>query len=95
MDRSAAVLKRPACPATPPMRRAVQSWTTPRIIFMSGPSHGQPNSVQGSVGAMRGRSDAGGRNVVSFMPSGSKMRVRANSLSGIPLTRRTMSPRRR
>ena len=28
-----------------------------------------------SVGAMRGSSDAGGRNIVSFMPSGSKIRV--------------------
>ena len=42
---------------------------------MLGPSHGQPNGVHVSVGAMRGRSDAGGRNIVSFMPSGSKIRV--------------------
>ena len=37
MARSAAVLNRPACPATPPMRRAVGSCTTPRNIAMSGP----------------------------------------------------------
>jgi hypothetical protein len=77
------------------MRLAVQSCTTPRIIFASGPSQGQPNSVHGSVGAMRGCSDGGGRNIVSFMPSGSKIRVRAKSFSGIPLTRRTMSPSRK
>jgi hypothetical protein len=93
--RSAAVLNNPAWPATPPMRRAVQSCTTPRIIFALGPSHGQPNSVHGSVGAIRGCSDAGGRNIVSFIPSGSKMCVRANSSSGMPLTRRTISPRRK
>ena len=40
--RSAAVLNRPAWPATPPIRRAVGSWTMPRSIDMSGPWHGQP-----------------------------------------------------
>ena len=52
--RSAAVLNTPACPATPPMRRAVGSCTTPRSIVMPGPSHGQPKAVHGCVGAMRG-----------------------------------------
>ena len=58
-ERSAAVLKSPACPATPPMRRAVGSCTTPRSIGGSGPSHGQPSGVHFSVGAMRGRNDRG------------------------------------
>ena len=40
---------------------------------MSGPSHGQPNGVQLSVGAIRGSSDAGGLNIVSFIPSGVKI----------------------
>ena len=35
--------------------------------------HGHASARTRSVGAMRGRSDAGGRNIVSFMPSGSKM----------------------
>jgi hypothetical protein len=34
--------------------------------------------MQLSVGAMRPRSDAAGRNVVSFMPSGSKISCFAN-----------------
>ena len=93
--RSAAVLKRPACPATPPIRRAVGSWTVPRSIDMSGPWQGQPSGVQLSVGAIRRRTAAGGRNIVSFMPSGAKMRSCANRSSGAPLTRRTMSPSRK
>ena len=56
---SAAVLNRPACPATPPIRRAVGSWTVPRSICMSAPSHGHPYAVHLWVGAMRARSDAG------------------------------------
>ena len=36
------------------------------------------SGVQLSVGAMRGRSAAGGRNVVSFIPSGSKIARCAN-----------------
>ena len=95
METSAAVLNSPACPATPAMRRAVGSCTTPRSIFRSGPSHGHPYGVQFSVGAMRGCSAAGGLNPVSFIPSGLKIRSRANSSSGLPLTRRTMSPRRK
>ena len=65
--RSLAVLKRPACPATPPMRRAVGSCTTPR-------------SVAGCVGAMRPWSARGGLNVVSRMPSGWKTRSRTNDV---------------
>ena len=62
----------------------------PRSIFTSGPSQGQPNGVHGWVGAMRGMRDGGGRNMVSFIASGSKMRVAANRSSGIPLTRRSV-----
>ena len=36
-------------------------------------THGHASGRQRSVGAIRGRSDSGGRNVVSFMPSGSKI----------------------
>ena len=93
--RSAAVLNSPACPATPSMRRAVGSWTTPRSILRSGPSHGQPYGVQLSVGAIRGDSEAGGLNIVSFIPSGAKMCSCANWSSGWPLTRRTISPSRK
>ncbi len=93
--RSAAVPNRPACPATPPMRRAVGSCTVPRSIFAPGPSHGQPISVHASVGAMRGRSDSGGLNIVSFMPRGPKICSLANWSSGTPLIRRTMSPSRK
>ena len=89
------MLKRPAWPATPPIRRAVGSCTTPRSIAPPGWSHGQPSGVHVSVGAMRGASDAGGLNIVSRMPSGSKMRVRQNSSSGWPLTRWTISPSRK
>ena len=53
--RSAAVLNSPAWPATPPIRRAVGSWTTPRSIVACGPSQGQPNGVHGSVGAIARR----------------------------------------
>ena len=55
------------------MRRAVGSCTTPRSICASGPSHGHPYGVHRSVGAMRGAATPAGRNIVSFMPSGSKM----------------------
>src|SRR5580704_10849145 len=33
LDKSSAVENKPACPATPPMRRDVGSCTTPRSIF--------------------------------------------------------------
>ena len=72
--RSAAVLNRPACPATPPIRRAVGSWTSPRSIVAPGPPQGQPSGVQGSVGAIRDTSEDDGLNIVSCMPSGSKIR---------------------
>ena len=89
------MLKRPAWPATPPIRRAVGSWTTPRSIGAPDRSHGQPSGLHASVGAMRGDSDAGGRNVVSLMPSGAKIRSCANASSGSPLTRPTISPSRK
>jgi hypothetical protein len=71
--RSAAVLNNPACPATPPIRRDVGSCTTPRSIVAPGTLHGHASGAHASVGAMRGRIDAGGLNIVSFMPRGSKM----------------------
>ncbi len=52
--RSAAVLNTPACPATPPIRRAVGSWTTPRSIVHPGPRAWPSVWRHGSVGAMRG-----------------------------------------
>ena len=73
-DRSVAVPNNPAWPATPPIRRAVGSCTTPR----SGEAEPAactatgPGSSQRSVGAIRGSSAAGGRNPVSRIPSGSK-----------------------
>ena len=93
--RSSAVLKSPAWPATPPIRRAVGSCTTPRSIVIFSPSHGQPNGVQDCVGAMRGTSAAGGLNIVSFMPSGRKIRERAKVSNGWPLTRATTSASRK
>ena len=60
-ERSRAVPKRPACPATPPIRRAVGSWTTPRSGGASGVLHGHAAIVsQRSVGAIRVRFAAGG-----------------------------------
>ena len=50
--RSLAVVKTPACPATPPMYRAVGSCTTPR--------KGAPVAASISVGAMRAARDAAG-----------------------------------
>ena len=73
-DRSAAVLNSPACPATLPIRRAVGSWTMPRRNGESG-EQGHASGAQRSVGAIRARHDSGGRNDVSVMPSGSKIRV--------------------
>ncbi len=66
----------PACPATPPIRRAVGSWTTPRRNGASGWLHGHASGRQRWVGAMRALSDAGGRNIVSAIPSGSKTWLR-------------------
>ena len=86
--RSAAVLNSPACPATPPIRRAVGSCTTPRSIGC--PAHRTASRAACTSRSARSAaaSDAGGRNIVSLMPSGSKIRVCANSSSGSPLTRR-------
>jgi hypothetical protein len=80
--RSSAVVNIPAWPATPPMRRAVGSWTTPRIIGGAGEdpiAPGRPGTQgsfdgQRSVGAIRGTSAATGRNDVSRIPSGAKIR---------------------
>ncbi|MEZ5286573.1 MAG: hypothetical protein R2712_17555 [Vicinamibacterales bacterium] len=70
-DRSRAVEKRPACPATPPMRREVGSWTTPLRGTAEGRLHGQASIVsQRSVGAILVRWSAEGRNPVSRIPSG-------------------------
>ena len=57
----------PACPATPPIRRAVGSCTTPRSGAASGAACTAtgPSSSQRSVGAIRGDRPAGGRNPVS------------------------------
>ena len=54
--RSAAVLNNPAWPATPPIRRAVGSWTTPRIISCPVRRTASRTRCSGSVGAIRGRS---------------------------------------
>ena len=56
------MLKRPAWPATPPIRRAVGSCTTPRSMARQGAVQGQASGAQGTVGAMRSASTAGGRN---------------------------------
>ena len=90
--RSDAVPKRPAWPATPPIRRAVGSCTVPRSIEAPRPPQGHPSGVQASVGAIRERKVARGLKVVSRMRSGSKIRRAANSSSDIPLTRDTISP---
>ena len=71
-DKSAAVLKSPAWPATPPMRRAVGSWTMPRRNVVPGLSHGHASGAHRSVGAIRGFKASGGRNIVSVIPKGSK-----------------------
>ena len=93
--RSAAVENNPAWPATPPMRRAVGSCTAPRSIAAPAtpPRHGHSRPAHASVGAMRPANSAGGRNIVSCIPSGSKMRSAAKRSSGSPLTRSTISPR--
>ena len=51
-------------------------------------------TIPGKRGAILDRRSAGGRNIVSRMPSGSKMWVRENSSSRWPLTRATISPSR-
>ena len=51
-----------------------------------GPPQGQPYGVHCSVGAIRGRRDSGGLNIVSRMPSGLKSRVSMNTSNGIPDT---------
>ena len=63
-ERSSAVEKTPACPATPPMRRALGSCTTPRSIL--------PCSSY-SVGAILGRQAAGGRKRVCVICNGVKI----------------------
>ena len=87
------MLKSPAWPATPPIRRAVGSCTRPRSMVAPGPPQGHARGAQASVGAIRGTSSAGGSKPVSAMPRGAKIRSRANRSRGRPLTRRTISPR--
>src|ERR1700726_3929834 len=94
--RSDAVLNKPACPATPPIRRAVGSCTTPRSIVrleasapVAAPHVSAADDVHHSVGANRGSSDAGGLNIVSDMPSGLNRRVETNRSNGILETRAT------
>ena len=92
-ERSAAVLNRPAWPATPPMRLAVGSCTTPRSISSRRPA-ARPRERRTRLRWARSSdaATAGGRNVVSRMPSGSKMCVRANASSRSPLMRATSLP---
>jgi hypothetical protein len=71
-DKSAAVLNSPAWPATLSIRRAVGSWTTPRRNGRLASPHGHESWRQRSVGAIRPRIESGGRNIVSFIPSGVK-----------------------
>src|SRR4029450_2798556 len=68
--RSSAVPNSPACPAYPPLRRAVGSCTTPRSREAAGVSQGQASGSHDSVGAMRFLIDEGGRKPVSRIPSG-------------------------
>ena len=49
-----------------------------RSIEVGGSWQGHPSGVHASVGAMRDESDAEGRNIVSFIPSGSKIFDAAN-----------------
>ena len=93
--RSSPVLKSPACPATPPIRLAVGSWTTPRSIGAPGVLQGQASGWQASVGAMRSRSDSGGRNIVSCIPSGPNARAFRNASSVCFETISTMWPSRK
>ncbi len=95
IDRSCPVLNSPACPATPSIRRAVGSWTTPRSIGTPGLLHGHASGSQASVGAMRPRMAASGRNVVSFIPSGLKTFDVRNVFSGCFATFSAMWPRRK
>ena len=94
--RSCAVLNRPACPATPPMRRAVGSCTTPRNGAASGRLHGHAScSAHRSVGAIRGTIALAGRNPVSRMPSGPNTTRFRYTSSASPVTRATISPSRK
>lgn len=67
-ERSAAVVKRPAWPVTPPILREVGSCTTPRSTA----------SPTFSVGATRGWRAGAGVKEVSFMPRGPKISVAVN-----------------
>ena len=90
--RSPAVLNSPACPATPPIRRAVGSCTRPRSITAPSPPQGHASGAHRSVGAIRRVSDEGGLNAVSVIWRGRKIRSRANRSRVWPVTRRTISP---
>ncbi len=94
--RSRAVLKRPAWPATPPIRRAVGSCTTPRSGSASGALHGHASRKrQRSVGAIRPTRSSGGWKPVSVMPSGSNTCRLTYCSSGSLDARATMWPRRK
>src|SRR5579863_9277692 len=84
LARSSAVENSPACPATPPIRRTVGSWTTPRNIL---------SCSSYCVGAIFGNQDAGGRKRVWVIANGEKMFFWQYSFSGIPDTRSTSAPR--
>ena len=94
--RSAAVLNSPAWPATPPIRRAVGSWTTPRSICVARPL-ARPAERRAALGRRDPRA-AATRAAGTSCPSCRAARRSccfANSSSGSPLTRRTMSPSRK
>src|ERR1022692_1812130 len=83
LARSSAVENTPACPATPPMRRAVGSCTIPRSI-LSRSSY--------CVGAIFGNQAAGGRNRVCVIIRGAKIFFWQYASSDIPDTRSTNAP---
>ena len=78
--RSAAVLNSPAWPATPPIRRAVGSCTTPRSICgvraIARPAERRAASRSARCAP---QSDAGGRNSCPSCPSGSKILLAART----------------
>src|SRR5580692_8949371 len=82
--KSSAVENRPACPATPPMRRAVGSCTIPRNIF---------SCSSYCVGAVFENQAAGGRKRVCAICKGVKIFFWQYSSSDSPDTRSTNAPR--
>ena len=82
-ERSVAVENTPAFPATPCMRRAVGSCTTPRNMWFCSSY---------CVGAIRVCQESGGWKRVSVIFNGVKMFFAAYWSSGIPDTRSTSAP---